>query len=504
MPKRKLRAFEPSDTELLELLYEYNPWWQNKDIHIEKVQRGDFFKAKDRLTNNENDYTILALIGPRRVGKTILLYQLIKELLTTDTKNTNILFLSVDHPAIQLTSNLNKIFNIYQTNILKTAFNDLKEKIYIFLDEIQSFKNWELELKAFYDLKYKIKFVVTGSSGANIIEGASEALVGRIHPQIMLPIKFRDYLRFRITDPDKDSISEISRIGSKNMRNALQESLLNNQWKPFFNQIQIELKNLLPFKDKILAELNNYFLYGGYPQIVFNINNERAKEYLEDYISLTLDKDIRKLFKLKNTDALSNLFYLLCKSTPHLISKKELSSTLGIDRNTLNMYIYALKSTFLISEGYFFSRSTYNTLRKEKKIYTIDSGIRNLYAHSLSERIFADNKKIGDIAEIVVATHTNRLIFNLEGTTRNNRLYYWKEDGQGPEVDIVITPFSTILPIEVKYQTSIGRSDLDGLRKFNRKFRPDSNISLMVTKDEMDIINDSIIKIPAWLYLIMC
>jgi uncharacterized protein len=224
-----------------ELLYQYNPWWRNKDIQTEKIHRSDFFKAKERLGNN----AILGLVGPRRAGKTILLYQLIKELLT-HTKNVNILFLSVDHPAIQLTSNLNKIFDIYQTNVLKKSFNDLEEKIFIFLDEIQSFKNWEAELKILYDFKYNIKFVVTGSSSVNIIEGASEALVGRIHPQIMLPIKFRDYLRFKISE-----ISEISRSSSKNMRNALQESLLKNQWKPFYNQIQAEFSNLIPFKDRI-------------------------------------------------------------------------------------------------------------------------------------------------------------------------------------------------------------------------------------------------------------
>jgi predicted AAA+ superfamily ATPase len=92
------------------------------------------------------------------------------------------------------------------------------------------------------------------------------------------------------------------------------------------------------------------------------------------------------------------------------------------------------------------------------------------------------------------------LIFNLEGVL-NSKLYYWRESGKGSEVDIVITPFSGILPIEVKYQESIGNSDLDGLRKFNRKFN--SSISLIVTKKELGFSN-SIIKMPAWLYLIMC
>ena len=493
MPSKK-KVSIPTDSELLDLLYKYNPWWQNKEILTEEIQRSDFFKIKERLNDNE----ILAIIGPRRVGKTILLHQLIKEI-RTNTLKENILFISIDNPAIQLTNSLIKIFDIYQTNILKIPFSDLKNKIYIFLDEIQSFKNWELELKSLYDLKYNIKFIVTGSSSVNIIEGASEALVGRIHPQIMLPIKFRDYIRFK--NYRTSDLIDLTRISSKNMRNALKDALSNSKSIIFYNQIKTELNNLIPYKDRILTELNNYFLYGGYPQIIFNTDERKAKEYLEDYISLTLLKDIRKLFKIKKTDVLSILFYLLCKTSPHLINKTELCNVLKIDKNTLYTYIDALKTTFLISESSLFSNRPYNIVRTEqKKIYAIDIGIRNSSSNLLDSQIFADNMKIGDIAEIVIATHTNRLIYNLEGT-KNNRIYYWRDSGQGPEVDIVITPFSTILPIEVKYQNSIGESDMTGLKKFNRKFN--TSLSLMITKEELEY-KDSIIKMPAWLYLIMC
>ena len=165
----------------------------------------------------------------------------------TFTKNVNIIFLSVDHPAIQLTSSLNRIFKIYQENILKAYFADLNERIYIFLDEIQSFKNWETQLKSYYDVKThcKIKFVVSGSSSVNIIEGSSEALVGRIHPQIMLPIKFRDYLKFRIDDIA--AISDVLRSSCKNMRTALRESLLNKSSDFFYEQVRTEQNNLIPY-----------------------------------------------------------------------------------------------------------------------------------------------------------------------------------------------------------------------------------------------------------------
>jgi predicted AAA+ superfamily ATPase len=493
MPTKR-KSSEISDSDLLEILYSYNPWWQQKSFRkqLHGFKRSDFFKAKDRLESS----TILAIVGPRRVGKTVLLYQLIDELLKrTDEKN--ILFVSLDHPVFQILSDLTRIIKIYLSTIVKNSIEDLQERIYIFFDEIQSFPKWELDLKSIYDLKYPIKFILSGSSSVNILEGSSEALVGRIHPQIMLPIKFRDYIRFKIPG---ESFYELIRSSSKNMRTALTNSLTKKDPDIFLRELRSSLLKLVPFKSKMLVEFNNYLLYGGYPQLVFNENSEKAAEYLGDYISLTLQKDIRKIYNFRSTDSLEKLFYLLCKSAPHLVAKQKLGDVLGIDKNTLNTYISALKSTFLITESNYFSNSAHNSLRKEKKIFPIDVGIRNLYANFLNDNIFANDISLGEIAEITVATHTQRLIFNLEGI-RGKNLHYWQDKRTGSEVDIVVNPFSQILPIEVKYQTNIGNSDLDGLKKFNGKFA--TNMSLIITKDRLDQ-KDSIIMIPAWLYLIIC
>lgn len=124
--------------------------------------------------------------------------------------------------------------------------------------------------------------------------------------------------------------------------------------------------------------------------------------------------------------------------------------------------------------------------------------MRNLYANALDEQLFA--KEIGEVVENVIANHTGRLLFNLEGI-KNKKLYYWKESGQGIEVDLVINPFSVTLPIEVKYQKNVNNSDLAGLIRFNKKFS--SEVALVITKDDLDI-KGSTVKIPAWLYLLMC
>jgi predicted AAA+ superfamily ATPase len=198
-----------------------------------------------------------------------------------------------------------------------------------------------------------------------------------------------------------------------------------------------------------------------------------------------------------------NLFYLLSRTSPNIINKEELSNVLGIDLNTLKTYMNALRGTFLISEADFYTTTTYRSLRKDKKIYITDIGLRNLYANSFDEQIFTHPDKMGNLVEIVVATHSNRLIFNLEGI-KSNRIYYWRESDQGFEVDIVLSLISKALPIEVKYKGNILSSDFNGLKSFARRFRSvHADISLLITKDEIGLEGPAI-KIPTWLYLIMC
>jgi predicted AAA+ superfamily ATPase len=102
--------------------------------------------------------------------------------------------------------------------------------------------------------------------------------------------------------------------------------------------------------------------------------------------------------------------------------------------------------------------------------------------------------------EIVIITHTNRLVFNLEGIRARNA-FYWRDGGQGQEVDIVVTLFSKPLAIEVKYQSYIGKLDPEGSKKFNKKHK--NNTSLVITKDKLEL-KKPIILVPAWIYLLIC
>lgn len=488
---------EAGDDEILRILYQHNPWWAKKPIAEAKLKpfkRRDYYETMDRLVDDK----ILALIGPRQVGKTTIVYQLIEKLLSEDGINAqNILFLSLDDPYLNVSvKNLERIFELYATNILKRPLDELKEKgedrIYVFLDEIQSLDNWEAILKRWYDLGYKMKFVITGSSSVSIVDGASEALVGRIRPQIVLPMKFLEYIRFK-----EGEIAELVKSNNKGIRTALKTALTENKPEEFYRVVNEEFKALLPYRDRILVHLNQYLIKGGYPEIANTGDMTVAAQYLKDYIHLTIYKDIVRTKRVRDPAALENLFAILAKGSSLIANRQELSKNLGLKRDTLNMYIYLLKTAFLISEVEFYSESRVKRARREKKIFINDAGIRNVSAAVFDEQTVANDNEMGRIVETVVADHTRRLRFNLEASTFPP-LFYWRETF---EVDFVIDPFNKILPMEVKYRHSVDESDLRGLRAFGRKFRPP--LSLVVTKDRISI-QGSTVMIPTWLYLLMC
>jgi uncharacterized protein len=480
------------DNEVLRILYQHSPWWLNKPISQTKLKpfkRRDYFKILPRLEDNK----ILALVGPRQVGKTTIVYQLIDKLLVDGVEPQKIFFASLDDPYLNVTlKNWAKVFDLYSTTILKEPLNELTGRIYLFLDEIQTLKNWESVLKRWYDLGYDMKFVVTGSSSMGINEGASEALVGRINLQIVFPMKFLEYVQFK-----EDGIAESIKSRNKQMRLGLRSALMEGRPEAFYEVVSEQANALSPYKDRILVHFNNYLIKGGYPDIANKDDLVEASQYLKNYLHLTMYKDIVLTRKVRDPVALESLFAIVAKNSSQILNREQLGQQLGIKRDTLNTYIYLLKSAFLVSESEFFSESRIKRARRERKIFVNDIGIRNVSSSLFDESILANTSEMGRMIETVVADHTRRLRFNLEATPFPP-LFYWREKY---EVDFIIDPFGKVLPIEVKYREDVSDADLEGLKEFSKKFAPP--LSIVVTKNQLSL-KGTTVYIPVWLYLLLC
>ena len=175
-----------------------NNWWTGEKVNSKFLlgrKREEFNNIIEKL----DEKRILSIVGPRRVGKSILIYQTINYLLEDKKLDSKrILFFSGDDPSLFFNEDdkLSDVLDVYFKEILSEPIAKLNSKVYIFIDEVHFIKNWQNFLKVYFDRKYDVKFIVTGSSSLHLYKDANESLMGRIENIHVLPLTFNQFLNF--------------------------------------------------------------------------------------------------------------------------------------------------------------------------------------------------------------------------------------------------------------------------------------------------------------------
>ncbi len=482
---------------IIRILYDQNRWWSTQTVPntlSKPFKRRDFYFLKDKILEKE----ITAVVGPRQVGKTTILYQLIEHLIKDRKVDPRrILYLSFDYPYLTTITEtpMNDIFEIYSTQILHEPIQKLTNTIYVFLDEICKLEDWSRILKGWYDFKYPINFVVSDSSIADVTKGSSESLVGRINPYIMLSMKFIDVVKYHENDNDLDYL--FNKV-NWDLRDSFRLSITTSNPKIFYDRIRNAYTKLVPYEDKLKIYLQEYFLKDGYPELLDIEPLTSCAEKLGNYLNLTLYKDIVRIFDVRDPKALEELVALLADASSQRANYDNLSKTLSIKRDTLIKYLDYLESIFLISRAEFYAKSRASRIRKQKKLYLSNVGMRNALIGILNEGLLRDNAELGKVAEILVHEHCKRLKFCLEPVSKPD-LFYWRTT-QGEEVDIILELFRKPVPIESKYSDDILKRDLKGLIQFLKEYN--SPFGVIITKNRFDL-RENIIYMPLWLFLLM-
>src|SRR4030043_492775 len=131
------------------LLIKQNPWWRNEPLTLPLFKR-DLFKE---LLTYIPSKQILAIIGLRRVGKTILTKQILQ---TLNAPKNNICYLSFDDIDFQRYITADDLINYFM------EFSDKHTMRYLFLDEIQKLPNWADLIKTYYDNEENLKIIISG------------------------------------------------------------------------------------------------------------------------------------------------------------------------------------------------------------------------------------------------------------------------------------------------------------------------------------------------------
>lgn len=479
--------YNMNEPDILTIISKYNPWWTGSEIpklQLLNYKRRFFYTLTKEFETRE----ITSILGPRRVGKTVLIHQLIKSLIDKGIPPVNILYISLDHSELRRDKiGIREVLETYYKLLLKKPLEISDEKVYVFLDEIQSVEDWHKILKNIWDLKYNIKFFVSGSSTMALSKGAMESLLGRIRPFTILPFKFSEVLEYN---------KIIDKLPSSFLRDAFMRSILKGDPKILFEAFNEVLGSVIPVKEKIEILLNRYFIVGGYPEFLDIDNYAQISQTIQEKLRFTFYQDIVRFFKVRNANILDDLFAMIAASSGTKTNIMKTSHDLDIQRPTLKSYIEHFRDIFLISQAEFFSKSRRHRSRKNKKIYVNDTGIRNASLGVLGETVLQDARELGSVVECFVFDHLKRLKFILEPSP-DPKLFYWDNK---KEVDFVFEFRKNILSIEVKYKNSISDDDTLGTNEFMKNFN--ATFGIILSKDTFEL-RRNILIIPIWLFILI-
>lgn len=267
---------------------------------------------------------------------------------------------------------------------------------YVFIDEAQRVKNIGLTIKKIADLKLQTQVIVTGSSSLDLANDINEPATGRT-------IEYRLY---------PFSLAELAMETSEHEESRM---------------------------------LNQRLIYGCYPGVV--TDTAHAKRSLATLANDYLYKDILAYRGIKKPEVLQKLVRALALQLGSEVSYNELSNLLGVDKETVESYIGLLEKCFVIFRLDSFSRNLRNEIRKGKKVYFYDNGIRNAV--------------ISNFAPPELRTDMGALWENLmvsERVKRNKycesyaQLYFWRTHDQ-KEIDLIEEEDGMIRAFEFKWNS---------------------------------------------------
>ncbi|MEK6859878.1 MAG: ATP-binding protein [Nanoarchaeota archaeon] len=429
----------------LRTIKESNPWWDNEDwekndLHLSNIKNQKIIWKYEIIKDLDNG--IFSIRGPRQVGKTSYIKQLIKEL-NKKIDPKNILFYSCD--------NINK----NELEELLNLFFDFSEngKKYIFLDEIPFVEDWEIIIKHYYDLgKFKDSFVLVCGSNSIDIKKSVERLPGRgdfgKRHFIMFPLTFKEYLK------------------------AINFNL-NLTGKIKKDEAIIKLN----FKE-IQKEYENYLLTGGFIKIINEYyENKNISDYSYDIYLKWIIGDLAKL-NLKEKYA-KQLLRRVIETYTSEVSWSSLRSGTDIDtHNTAAKYLESLEEMFILDIIY---KMDYNKkipdYPKSKKIYFSDPFILScvykwvygIEGNFLRYKNNFFNDYISKISEGVFLNHLIKLLINrIKSNVFNyqDHIFYWSNKQKTKEIDFIIDDIA----FEIKYQNNINQEDYRGLNEFKKSY----------------------------------
>lgn len=325
----------------------------------------DLFKREKYLSKIRGFYheceLIKVLSGVRRCGKSSIMNLIMQELLLEGVSQDNILYFNLDKKPYDKVNSVEKLDRLIEENAKASG------KKYLFIDEVQNIKGFEVLVNAWRE-EGDFSIFITGSNSYLLSGELATKLTGRYIQFDILPLSFDEYLKA----------------------------------KDFFG---ISLSS-----DK-LTELNNYILEGGFPYSLRLKTVEDKRLYVQNLVGEIFEKDIKRRVKVRNKSVFDAIMAYVINNFGSTTSIKNIVDDLAknkiiVKRETVNRYLDILTSAKIIMPCNRFDMKSRKSLGGEKKFYLSDLSF--YYALNTDNRI-----NFGPALENLVYTYASSMGYSI-------------------------------------------------------------------------------------------
>ena len=364
--------------------------------------------AQSRITTALQDTRVVLVVGPRQAGKTTLarLYA-----------NSERPYLTLDDPATLAAARADPAGFV----------RGLKSAV---IDEVQRAPDLLLAIKESVDKDHAPgRFLLTGSTNLMALPIVADSLAGRLAVITLLP-----FAQAELAGAPGD----------------LLDRLFDGDALP-------------PAVNPVVGDaLMERVLRGGYPEALRRTSASRRQAWLEDYVALILDRDVRDIANIDQLDRMPRLLDVLAAHAGQLVNHSSYGAALGLTAPTAQKYVGILERLFLLRQIPPWSHNAVSRLTKTPKLHFLDTGLLAALRGDTAAQLQKDRTSYGPLLESFVVSEVLKLA---TWSDQRLRISHFRTKDQD-EVDLVLEDRrGRVIGIEVKASATVRPQDLRGLRQ---------------------------------------
>lgn len=388
-------------------------------------------------------FPVLCLIGPRQAGKTSFARELRKNWAYFDLEKVN---------DFEIISN--------STDLFFEQYNE-----HIIIDEAQEYPQLFKTLRGVIDANRgaKGRFIVTGSSSPELLSHLSDSLAGRIGIIEIGTLKANEFYAKPLS-----TFYEVFKYPHNKNSLKLDAPQLSN------------------------AQMRHCWLHGGYPEPLLFENVTAYQDWMENYYSTYINRDIAKLFPKLNKLAYQRFISILANLSGTIINKADLARAIEISEKSIKEYLQIAEQTFIWRNINYDTQSKVKALVKSPKGYICDSGLQHYLQKITNFDALLRSANVGHSFETFII---DELIKGITAAGINNVSYCYYRTSKGAEVDLVVTTPHITIPIEIKMNSVVPLKKLASLTKYIADNSLNFGI-LLNQSDRIFWITENILQVP--------